>query len=183
MKESDLISIVVPIYKVEKYINKCIESILNQTYKNLEIILVDDGSPDNCGKIADEYAKKDNRIKVIHKKNGGLSDARNAGIDIVKGKYIAFVDSDDYIEKEYIEIMYNAIRTNKVKIVQCGINKVNDDGKVLDSYGYLDNELINSKRIIEEKYTKYPISNVVAWNKLYSTDLFKDIRYPVRKAP
>ena len=93
--ENDLVSIVVPIYNVEKYLKKCIDSIINQTYKNIEIILVDDGSTDNCGKICDEYTKTDNRIVVIHKKNGGLSDARNAGLDIAKGKYIAFVDSDD----------------------------------------------------------------------------------------
>ena len=92
MKEK--ISIIVPIYKVEKYINKCIDSILNQTYKNIEVILVDDGSPDNCGKICDKYLLKDDRIKVIHKENGGLSSARNAGLDIATGDYIGFVDSE-----------------------------------------------------------------------------------------
>ena len=90
------ISIIVPIYNVEKYIRKCIESIINQTYRNIEIILVDDGSPDNCGKICDEYAKKDSRVKVIHKKNGGLSDARNKGTEVATGEYIMYVDSDDY---------------------------------------------------------------------------------------
>ena len=106
----DLISVVVPIYNVENYIKKCVDSILSQTYKNLEIILVDDGSPDNCPQICDEYAQKDNRIKVIHKENGGLSDARNAGIDISKGKFITFIDSDDYIEKDYVEVLYNSIK-------------------------------------------------------------------------
>ena len=99
----ELISIVIPVYKVELYLEKCIESIINQTYKNLEIIIVDDGSPDNCPQICDEYSKKDKRIKVIHKENGGLSDARNAGIDIATGKYIAFVDSDDYVSDDYVE--------------------------------------------------------------------------------
>ena len=94
---NDLISVIVPIYKVEKYLQKCVDSILAQTYSNLEIILVDDGSPDRCGELCDEYAEKDGRIRVIHKKNGGLSDARNAGIDVAAGKYLAFVDSDDYI--------------------------------------------------------------------------------------
>ena len=108
----DLISVVVPIYNVENYIKKCVDSILSQTYKNLEIILVDDGSPDNCPQICDEYAQKDNRIKVIHKENGGLSDARNAGIDISKGKFITFIDSDDYIEKDYVEVLYNSIKEN-----------------------------------------------------------------------
>lgn len=110
MEKEDLISIVIPVYKVELYLEKCIESIINQTYKNLEIIIVDDGSPDNCPKICDEYAQKDNRIKVIHKENGGLSDARNAGIDVAAGKYIAFVDSDDYVSNDYIEYMYNLIK-------------------------------------------------------------------------
>ena len=114
----EVISIVVPIYKVEKYIKKCIDSIIEQTYKNLEIILVDDGSPDGCAKICDEYAKKDKRIKAIHKENGGLSDARNVGIDISTGKYICFVDSDDYIENNYIELLYKCIVENLVSIGQ-----------------------------------------------------------------
>lgn len=100
-----LVSIVVPVYKVENVLHYCIDSILNQTYKNFELILVDDGSPDNSGKICDEYAKKDNRIKVIHKENGGVSSARNCGIDAAKGKYICFVDSDDYVNKNYLEIL------------------------------------------------------------------------------
>ena len=98
-----LISVIVPIYKVEKYLNKCVDSIINQTYKNLEIILVDDGSPDSCPDICDKYEKKDNRVKVIHKKNGGLSDARNAGLDIANGEYISFIDSDDEIEASFVE--------------------------------------------------------------------------------
>lgn len=96
-KISSFFSIIIPVYKVEKYLSTCVESVINQTYKNIEIILVDDGSPDNCPKICDEYAEKDNRIKVIHKQNGGLSDARNAGIKIAKGKYVLFLDSDDYL--------------------------------------------------------------------------------------
>ena len=107
------ISIIVPIYNVEKYLNRCIDSIINQTYKNLEIILVDDGSPDNCGKICDEYAKKDNRIKVVHKENGGVSSARNAGLDIVTGDYIGFVDGDDYIKfNMYEKLLNSAIKYN-----------------------------------------------------------------------
>ena len=108
-KEHPLISVIVPIYKVEKYLSKCIESIIAQEYSNIEIILVDDGSPDNCGKICNDYAIKDNRIKVIHKENGGLSSARNAGIDIAQGEYIGFVDSDDTIEPYMYEKLYNAI--------------------------------------------------------------------------
>lgn len=98
---SDLVSIIVPIYGVEEYLNKCINSIINQTYKNLEIILVDDGSPDKCPEICDAFEKKDDRIKVIHKKNGGLSDARNAGLDIAHGDYFVFVDSDDWLKTQW----------------------------------------------------------------------------------
>ena len=108
--KNDLISIIIPVYKVEKYLEKCIESVLKQTYTNLQIILVDDGSPDNCGKICDEYAKKDSRIEVIHKANGGLSDARNVGISKAKGRYIGFVDSDDYIKEDMYEILLNLIK-------------------------------------------------------------------------
>ena len=106
--KTELISVIIPVYKVEKYINRCVESVLVQNYHNIEVILVDDGSPDNCGIICDKYAETDSRIKVIHKKNGGLSDARNAGLDIATGQYICFIDSDDYIEKEYedIDVIY-----------------------------------------------------------------------------
>ena len=107
MFENEKISVVIPVYKVEKYLKKCIDSVRNQTYENLEIILVDDGSPDNCGKMCDDLAKEDTRIKVIHKTNGGLSDARNAGIDMAEGDYLAFVDSDDWIENTMYEEMLN----------------------------------------------------------------------------
>ena len=109
VSKNPLISIIVPVYNVEEYLDKCVESIVNQTYKNIEVILVDDGSPDNCPKMCDDWAKKDKRIKVIHKKNGGLSDARNKGIDESKGEYLSFVDSDDYITDNYVELLYNII--------------------------------------------------------------------------
>ena len=101
-----LISIIIPVYKVEQYLKECIDSIINQTYMNLEIVIVDDGSPDNCPLICDQYAALDKRIKVIHKKNGGLSDARNAGLNIITGDYVTFVDSDDVIHPEMINILY-----------------------------------------------------------------------------
>lgn len=100
-----LISVIIPVYKVEKFLHRCVDSVINQTYKNLEIILIDDGSPDNCGNICDEYAKKDTRIKVIHQENQGLSGARNSGLNIAKGEYIYFIDSDDYIKKNTLENM------------------------------------------------------------------------------
>ena len=128
----ELVTIVVPVYKVEKYIDKCINSILSQTYKNLEIILVDDGSPDDCGKICDRYAKLDTRINVIHKENGGLSDARNAGNDVAKGKFISFIDSDDYIEPEYIEILYKAIKKDETDIAISSHKVIYESGAILE---------------------------------------------------
>ena len=105
--DRELISVIIPIYKVEDLLERCVNSVINQTYNNLQIILVDDGSPDNCPKLCDDFAKKDNRILVIHKENGGLSDARNYGIEKAKGKYITFIDSDDYIDDRMIEILYS----------------------------------------------------------------------------
>ena len=110
------ISVIVPVYKVEKFINRCIDSILNQSYTDFELILVDDGSPDNCGKICDDYASKDKRIVVIHKENGGLSDARNAGIDAMKGQYVTFIDSDDYIHRETFSFLISLIEKENADI-------------------------------------------------------------------
>ncbi len=121
MKRYDeLITVIVPVYNTEKYLNKCIDSIIVQTYENLEIILVDDGSTDNSGKICDEYAKKDSRIKVIHKENEGVSVARNTALDAAEGKYIGFVDSDDYIEKTMYEVLYENIVKSQADISVCG---------------------------------------------------------------
>lgn len=177
----DLISVVIPIYNVEKYLKKCVESILKQTYENIEIILVDDGSLDNCGNICEEFANIDNRIKVIHKKNGGLSDARNHGIKIAKGKYITFVDSDDYVEKTYIEKLYNAIKINGTKISQCNILIVNDNEKVLEKLGYSSKLIKYGKDMIIDFYGQHGIENIVVWNKMYLIDLFKNLKYPKGK--
>lgn len=124
-----LISVIVPIYKVERYLNKCVDSILNQTFTDFELILVDDGSPDNCGRICDEYAEKDNRIHVIHKENGGLSDARNAGLNYATGEYIVFVDSDDFIEPDLLEKAYSTI-VKGYDIVSFGFNVIGVDGSI-----------------------------------------------------
>ena len=174
----ELISIIVPVYKVEKYIHKCIDSIINQTYSNLEIILVDDGSPDNCAKICDEYALKDERINVIHQKNMGLSEARNRGIQISKGKYIGFVDSDDYIEPTMFQDLYNALIDNNADISICNFYIINNKEKVLKnnfkSINYTKIEALK-EILLDKNIQSY------AWNKLYKRELFKNIKYPIGK--
>lgn len=123
-----MISVIVPIYNVEKYLARCVDSIVNQTYKNLEIILVDDGSPDRCPQVCDDYAEKDSRIKVVHKKNGGLSDARNAGMAVATGEYISFIDSDDWIETSMFELLLNNIFQYDCEISCGGIMMVWENG-------------------------------------------------------
>ena len=123
-----IVSIIVPIYNVEKYIDRCMRSLLQQTLRDIEIIMVDDGSPDNCPAICDVYARKDVRVKVIHKKNGGLSDARNAGLDVATGEYVAFIDSDDYTSIDAYEILYNKAKETNADIVYAGFTMQNSDG-------------------------------------------------------
>ena len=176
---NELISVIVPIYNVEKYLDKCIESIVNQTYKNLEIILIDDESPDNSPKMCDKWLKKDKRIKVIHKKNGGLSDARNVGLKIAAGDYIGFVDSDDYIDSRMYEILLSNIKKYNAGISICSYVDEYDSGKtkigkhfdekivVLDKMDALQN------LILEQNITNH------AWNKLYKKELFDGIEFPV----
>ena len=174
-----IISVVVPIYNVEPYLSTCIESIVNQTYNNLEIILVDDGSPDNCPQICDQWAGKDKRIVVIHKKNGGLSDARNAGINIAKGQYISFIDSDDYIEPTLYEKMLQAIINTGAEIACCGRYVIDNDKQVLRTCHVMNG--IN-KFDVESALREMLYANCIeeaAWDKLYKIDLFDNIRYPV----
>jgi len=174
--ENKLISIIIPIYKVEKYLCKCIDSILNQTYKNLEIILVDDGSPDGCPKICDEYSKSDSRVRTIHKNNGGLSDARNAGIDIAQGDYLAFVDSDDWVDLDMYRRLIEACERNNSEISVCGYYEVHNDKLKLHSICTdeitLDFENATKELIDDKTFHNY------AWNKLFKADLFLNVRYP-----
>lgn len=173
-----LISIIMPIYKAEDYLNNSITSILNQTLENFELILVDDGSPDNSGKICDELALNDNRIKVIHKENGGASTARNAGLDIAQGEFIAFVDSDDWIEPNMFETLFNLAKEHNADISQCNYIKVeNEDEKIIND----DKEIIISFNNIESLnnlYNEMYVSTVVLWNKIYKKSLFNKIRFP-----
>lgn len=170
------ISIIVPVYKVEPYIHKCVDSILNQTFKDFEVILVDDGSPDNCGKICDEYAKKDERIKVIHKENRGLSSARNAGLDIARGEYIGFVDSDDYIESDMYEILYNVIQNNQCDIVSCSsIIHYNDKIIVNGGHGLI----IHSKEEAMKTMLEGELYDEVVWVKLFKKSVIGNIRFQI----
>ena len=176
---NEKVSVVVPIYKVEKYIHRCIDSILEQTYTNLEVILVNDGSPDYCGTIAEDYAKKDLRIKVIHKKNGGLSDARNAGMNHVSGEFIVFVDSDDWIEKYMIEQMVNTSLNYKADVVQSAFYYAYDNKSLLDNRYYSTKDepvIFNNPSLMYELVTNEKVKNF-AWGKLYRTRLIQDIPF------
>lgn len=175
---SELISVIVPIYNVEKYINKCVDSIINQTYKNIEIILVDDGSTDNCYNICDEYKKKDNRIKVIHQENSGLSEARNAGIKMAKGEYLAFVDGDDYILEDMLEYLYKLLKETNSEISVCNfIRYWNEDKKLIDYNINRERIVIKREQALKE-ILKNDLLKSFAWNKLYKKSLFKNVRYP-----
>ncbi len=175
------ISIVVPVYNVQKYLSKCIDSLINQTYKDIEIILVDDGSLDGSGNICDAYAKKDKRIKVIHKKNGGLSDARNKGIEIATGEYITFIDSDDYVSLKYCETLYKLIKKHNADISIGNYHPFYENEIVKEKID--DNEIVmSSKEALEYLYDKdYCVTMRVAWGKLYKKELFNKIRYPKGK--
>ncbi len=166
---SQLISIIVPVYNVEAFIEKCMNSVFEQKYKDLDIIIVDDGSTDNSGKICDSFAKKDKRVRTFHKKNGGLSSARNLGIKEARGDLIAFVDSDDYLERDYIEKMYKKIIQTKSDIVVCGYNGISFEDGILSGY-----------EATIKLLTKQDNIDVVAWNKLYKRKLFvdNDIYFP-----
>lgn len=173
-KEENLVSVIIPVYNVEKYLPKCLDTVINQTYKNLEIILVDDGSPDNSGKICDEYAGKDSRIKVIHKENGGVSSARNVGINTTKGNWIAFIDSDDWIEENYVEELLK--NTSKdIDIVQCGYNRVVENKKEQINCDGND-KIKNQEEFLTcclNPQTAYGLCNM----KIIRSDIVKDVRF------
>lgn len=176
----ELISVIVPVYKVEPYLDRCVASIVAQTYKNLEIILVDDGSPDNCPQMCDAWAKKDDRIKVIHKQNGGLSDARNAGMAAATGELMGFVDSDDYISSDMYQLLYENMKTNDSDISACGVEIVWENDTSSRMLTMPGNCVLNAEEamsaIIDESRLKQPV-----WYKLYKTELIRDILFPVGK--
>lgn len=174
------ISVIIPVYNVEKYLIDCLESVVSQTYKNLEIIIVNDGSTDCSGDISDEYEKKDERIRVVHQKNMGLSGARNTGIDMATGEYITFLDSDDYLEIDILEKLVKILEKNKSDIAVAGINFCDEQGKTLYEQKSKGIKKYVGKNQLYNLLTSNEI-NTMAWGKLYRISLFKDLRYPLHK--
>lgn len=182
----DLVSVVVPIYNVQDYLRECIDSIINQTYANIEIILVDDGSPDECGQICDVYASQDKRIQVIHKKNGGLSDARNCGMAKATGQYITFVDSDDFIHIRYIEILLELAKDKQADIVAGDFSLFRESDehqdKVIEENEIGQAQILSSMHLYDDNFiNRMTMRLTVAWGKLYKRELWNGIQYPVGK--
>lgn len=177
----NLVTIIVPVFNVERYLKKCIESILHQTYRNLEIILVDDGSTDRSSNICDEYAEKYENVKVIHKRNGGLSDARNSGIHMACGDYLMFIDSDDYIDSTMVEKMFSRIKEDQSDMVICGFEYVDEKGKYISSKNHFQDEVVTKDVFWHRMYNGYYTECVVAWNKLYTRIIFDELRYDLDK--
>lgn len=172
-----LITVIVPVYKAEPYLSRCVESIRNQTYSNLEIILIDDGSPDRCGQMCDAFAVADQRIKVLHKENGGQASARNRGLDIMKGEYVGFVDSDDWVQLDMFEKLITMIQKHECGIACCGIEFTNDDGHI----SYL-NEQVNEFQVmdIQTAYKELGISIRISdcmCDKLFHRSVFDKLRF------
>ena len=178
-----LISVIVPVYKVEQYIDRCVQSIVSQSNENLEIILVDDGSPDRCGELCDCWAAKDSRIRVIHKANGGLSDARNAGVRACRGEYVVFADSDDYLSCEMVERLYRAAQAAGTKMAVCNVNCITDAGVPTgESDGSpITDEVLPAGEILRRFYQHLGHFYIVAWNRLYHRSLLTDDAFPVGK--
>lgn len=180
--QSPLISVIVPVYKAEPFLYRCVDSILNQTYRNLEVILVDDGSPDRSGAICDEYAANDSRIRVIHKENGGVSTARNAGLDMCTGAYICFVDSDDYILPKMYEKMLAVALEHQVDICMCQWTGELSCGTQTNDIDKIDQSIMGKKRTSEiarffYKGSYEDVTAVVVWNKLYRAEIFENLRF------
>lgn len=181
MEREPLVSVIVPVYNVEKYLHQCVDSIINQTYRNLEIILVDDGSPDNCGAICDEYALKDRRILVIHQENQGLSAARNAGLDIASGDYIVFVDSDDWIAEDMIQLLLSRQEQTGADMVLCNIKPFYPPQykgwmRKVSCFGC---EVLSQIEFSERLTEYYSWIYCVAWNKLYKKEIWEQLRFPL----
>ena len=173
----ELISVIIPVYRVEEYLSRCVDSVLAQTYENMEVILVDDGSPDGCPAICDAYAALDSRVRVLHQKNTGLSGARNAGIDASHGKWLAFVDSDDYLAPRFLERLYEVCVDTGSDLGVCRWEYVK--GEPIPERGSGGVRVYTGREMLANLYTPDGAYFVVAWNKLYRRELFREIRYPL----
>lgn len=174
----EIISVIVPVYNVEKYLKKCLNSIVNQTYMNLQIILIDDGSKDKSSEICDLFAMQDKRIVVVHRKNGGISKARNSGLDLVQGKYIVFVDSDDYIDNTMIEFLYKGIKENEADYAVCGFATVTDKNEIIKEYKPIG-EVLSGKNALKMHYfaEEYQVNYVTPWAKIFKREVWNEIRF------
>ena len=175
------ISVIVPVYKVEEFLRDCIDSILNQTFGDYELILVDDGSPDRCGQICDDYAVKDNRIKVIHQENKGLSGARNVGLEVMTGNYITFIDSDDVVESHYLQILYEALTIEKADISCCKMKRFSSTCDFENNEATSGIVCMSGRDAarMQYEYGSQQLVIVTAWGKLFAKQLFEDIRFPL----
>ncbi len=174
-RQMDLITVIIPVYNLENYLENCVYSVMNQTYKNLQIILVDDGSTDCSGKMCDELAMKDQRIQVIHKENGGLSDARNAGIDLAEGKYIGFVDGDDYVDNDMYETLYTAICNAHADIASCGIHQKSDYGDIIKCSKKI--QILDKMQTYETFFIQNDSIDCSCCNKLFNKSIFEILRF------
>jgi glycosyltransferase involved in cell wall biosynthesis len=181
MKNMKLISVIVPVYNVENYIRECIDSILAQTFHSFELLLIDDGSTDESGRICDEYKTIDSRIHVIHKENGGLSSARNRGLDESKGEYICFIDSDDAVKVDYLDKLYCEIENNNVDMVVCDIDAsgLTTPKEIVNAPRYMSSS--EAKEWLRDTTSREYVLMVVAWDKLYTKELWNGLRYPEGK--
>lgn len=174
------ISVIVPVYRVEKYLPACIDSILNQTFTDFELILVDDGSPDRCPEICDETAKRDARVRVIHQANQGLSAARNAGIEAARGAWLSFVDSDDFLAPDFLETLHDAaVRAGGADCALCGVQLTDEAGEKIGQPLSVADGVRTGRSILETLCRAPEIPYLVVWNKLYRRDVFQTLRYPV----
>ncbi len=176
MNENSKISVIVPVYGVEDYLDRCVQSIRTQTYSNLEIILIDDGSPDRCGAMCDEYALKDPRIQVIHQKNAGLSGARNSGLDLASGDLIGFVDSDDCIHPQMFEIMKDTVSSTRTDLCLC-MYKTFENIIPFSEPVSPDVRILNSQEALRGLFSLDATPFTLTWNKLYKKELFQNIRF------
>jgi glycosyltransferase involved in cell wall biosynthesis len=173
-QEQPLISVIVPVYKVEAYLDPCVESIINQTYRNLEIILVDDGSPDRCPEMCDAWAAKDSRIKVVHKENGGASDARNAGLDVFLGDYVTFVDADDLVASDMVEVLFKGCVDNGADVSMCALQNFSENAPCLDGRNSSAEKILSGEFVCTQFFCCYGPNPV---SKLFKRSVVKESRF------